>query len=116
MKKMTERERLINLVNTNNGYVDEVPAVDFADYLLENGIIVLPCKIKVRDSVYLITNLNEIIEFNIIAIHIGLSGEFMYEAFGYYPLHFTSSDIGKTIFLTREEAENAVRGSESNER
>lgn len=30
-------------------------------------------------------------------------------------LEFTADDIGKTVFLTREEAENALRESENNE-
>ena len=47
---MTERERLIEICDTNNGWVDEVPAEKFADYLLENEVIVPPCKIG--DTVY----------------------------------------------------------------
>ena len=42
---MTDRERLIELCDTNNGWVDEVPAEKFADYLLANGVIVPPCKV-----------------------------------------------------------------------
>ena len=49
---MTERERLIDICDTNNGWVDEVPAEKFADYLLANGVIVPPC--KVGDTVWVI--------------------------------------------------------------
>ena len=38
---MTERERLIDLCDTNNGWVDEVPAEEFADYLIANGVIIV---------------------------------------------------------------------------
>lgn len=37
---MTDREKLIELCDTNNGWVDEVPAEKFADYLLVNGVVV----------------------------------------------------------------------------
>lgn len=35
---MTDREKLIELCDTNNGWVDEVPAEQFADYLIANGV------------------------------------------------------------------------------
>lgn len=47
---MTERERLIEICDTNNGWVDEVPAEQFADYLLANSVIPLPANIG--DTVY----------------------------------------------------------------
>lgn len=40
---MSERERLIELLDQNCGYVEEQKAEMLADYLLENGIIVPPC-------------------------------------------------------------------------
>ena len=39
------RDRLIKLCDTNCGYVDEIPADEFADYLIANGVILLPCKV-----------------------------------------------------------------------
>lgn len=41
--EMTQRDKLIKLLDINCGYVDEMKAADLADYLLENGIMVLPC-------------------------------------------------------------------------
>lgn len=39
------REKLIYLCDTNNGYVDEVPADKFADYLIANDVVsVVRCK------------------------------------------------------------------------
>lgn len=37
---MTDREALIYLCDTNNGYIDEWPAEDFADYLIANNVII----------------------------------------------------------------------------
>ena len=34
------RERLIELCDTNNGWVDEVPVEQFVDYLIANGVTV----------------------------------------------------------------------------
>lgn len=47
---MTERERLIELLDQNCGYSEEQKAETLADYLLANGVIVPPC--KVGDKVY----------------------------------------------------------------
>lgn len=42
---MKMREKLIYLCDTNSGYVDEVPADKFADYLIANDVIpVVRCK------------------------------------------------------------------------
>ena len=42
---MGMREKLIYLCDTNNGYVDEVPADKFADYLIANDVVpVVRCK------------------------------------------------------------------------
>lgn len=49
---MSERDRLIELLDTNCGYVDEVKAEELADHLLENGVIV-PRKIKGYDDYYI---------------------------------------------------------------
>lgn len=37
------RERLIKLLDVNCGYVEEVKAETLADYLLANGVVMLPC-------------------------------------------------------------------------
>lgn len=75
-----------------------------ADYLLENGVIVSPC--KVGDVVYDIHNGKvfggKISSFTIFNDHIG------YMATG--GRYFWVEDIGKTVFLTKEEAEQALKG------
>lgn len=92
---MTERERLIELCDTNNGWVDEVPAEKFADYLLANGVIVPPC--KVGDAVYQVDNAGRIYESKIKTV--------IYDTDG---IAFSSKAIGKGIYLTREDAEKAL--------
>lgn len=112
---MTERERLIELIrfgygkgraNENVKQVEET----IADYLLANGVIVLPC--KVGDMVYGIEE-KGICEIEIESIHCwcsgiwkcnGWSGKSKYRV-GY---EFSFDDIGKTVFLTKEEARKAL--------
>lgn len=38
-KSMMQRLKLIELLDTNCGYVDEQPAVRLADYLIQNGVV-----------------------------------------------------------------------------
>ena len=46
---MNIREKLIDIVDTNNGWVDEVPAEQFADYLLRNYVVPI---VQCRDCEY----------------------------------------------------------------
>ncbi len=84
-----------------------VTAEAYADRLLENGIIVPPC--KVGDTVYYIFE-GEIRELTVISLSYMFS-----TTFKHFILHTTNyrgavlsyeiKDIGKTVFRTREEAE-----------
>lgn len=120
---MTERENLIELLNEwGNKENDGVRAESIADYLLVNGVIVLPC--KVGDKVYIIHNTVERIELGlkdciyetvIDAIHI--AGTIEYHMYYKKIAHpdcdfFTEKDIGKTVFFDRKEAEKALKESD----
>ena len=104
---MTDRERLIDLIiDAKRTDPETGNFTDYlADYLLEHGVIVPHC--KVRQTVWFIRN-KEIIETcveKIILKHGGLYIKLccnsMYET--------TCNSIGKTVFLTREEAEKALK-------
>ena len=108
---MTERERLIELL----GDILEKHNLpeNIADELLSRGVIVPPCMIG--DTVYADT-LGEIEGFIIISIELaytsnGFEGDFVANN-GKYPLLFKFRNIGKTVFLTREEAEKALKERE----
>lgn len=86
---------------------------DIADHLLENGVIVPPC--KVGDVVYEI-NRNGILEMEIAQIKI-TERYIMFDCIDVildYEDFFYESDIGKTVFVTRDEAERALRERTSN--
>lgn len=79
-----------------------------ADHLLANGVIVPPC--KVGQTVY-------IVEKSISQVFVGKVYEIFSNEFGtvcrssrkgYFSFSFTADAIGKTVFLSREEAERAV--------
>ena len=111
---MTDRERLIDLIreakkHTKNANSDLERNMIFSFYFLEHGVIVLPC--KVGDRVYRPSDCLGVVQFVIISFNI-------YES----EMFFTDdseniiylSDIGKTVFLTREEAERALKECENN--
>ena len=111
---MTDRERLIDLIReakkyTKNANSDLERNMIFAEYLLEHGVIIPPC--KVGDIVYRPSDCLGVVQFVIISFNI-------YES----EMFFTDdseniiylSDIGKTVFLTREEAEKALKERENN--
>ena len=115
---MSERERLIELLK--DGGVRDFPYVNaLADHLLANGVIVPPC--KVGDTVYAYcADFGVVLPYFIENLSIGFMGKeqnyFSYEANCHAEetdelldeIDFDLDDIGKTVFLTREEAEKAL--------
>ena len=93
-----------------------------ADLLLEHGVIVTPC--KVGDTVWWVT---EIVDENCEEkpdILLGEIASFSVQKEGLWAFcryvngltfwHLVSDYFGKTIFLTREEAERALKERENN--
>ena len=115
---MTDRERLIGLIQT---ILDGVPygeitmytAQDIADYLLANGVIVPPC--VVGQTVWFIRKdiKSEIVETNVEKVVLKHGG--LYIKLGCNAMYETTcNSIGKTVFLTKEEAEQALeRGADN---
>ena len=120
---MSERERLIELLqNWGNKENDGVRAESIADYLLENGVVVLPC--KVGDIVWINYD-NYITTGKILAFYVDGVG-YMVDLLVYTKEETVignKSIISKDytvndIFLTKEEAEQAIqalKGGATNE-
>lgn len=119
---MTDRERLIDLMIEAKRTDPETGSfTDYlADYLLENGVIVLPC--KVGDTVYSYCEtfgviLPYFVEVVIISYCDKNEIDYQYEANCHSSeenellddMDFEIDDIGKTVFLTREDAEKALK-------
>jgi hypothetical protein len=127
---MTERERLINLLKSPHkaeqlrqmgvsigNYEDDCIEAMVADFLLAKGVIVPPC--KVGDTVYTVIFKSKFIRSDkVVGFHLGkfptLRGHARKEYLVCYNIHTYSlshidiAQIGKTVFLTKEEAEKAL--------
>lgn len=131
---MTDRERLIELLNDFAYDIilcDTCEILDrdcaacenerLAEYLLENGVIVPPC--KVGDMVYYpwVYDDNKGIAFteveNIKIYVNGIPLVFVKNLGSDMPIPtaFYPENFGKTVFLTREEAERKLRELEEND-
>jgi len=99
------RDRLIELLT------DIIPKIDnplryvideiverIADYLIANGVIVPPC--KVGDKVY---------QTDGVRTYTSTINKIIYDT---NSIAFDERAIGKTVFLTKEEAENALKERE----
>ena len=124
---MTERERLIELLNNKIDYgvkviesqmddrnnFHDIKTNDLvADYLLANGVIIPPC--KVGDTVYEICERRRsgkwqkvIVERVVHGIEIGIDN--ILTARCGTTTYVYLSRLGKTVFLTKEEAEKALK-------
>lgn len=88
-----------------------------ADLLLEHGVIVLPC--KVGDRLYEVTGRKAVSVYKVRTIRVELFSLFIewdiVEGFAWQSLSdINAGEIGKTVFLTREEAERALKEREDN--
>ena len=94
-----------------------------ADHLISNGVIVPPCKIG--DTVYMPWEWNG--QKGVACLKVNFMGfittwecgtDFESDDIGYIKKYhggyFNFNDFGKTVFLTREEAEKALKGDGDN--
>lgn len=113
------RDRLIKLLRDTFNYTKGV-CIDFdeaveinADYLLANGVIVPPC--KVGDTVYLLQKYYGTYCFNVVEDKvqmIGITSRGIHIKARNHQDHNKMYMLGKTVFLTREEAEHALKERE----
>lgn len=102
------RDRLIELIHDSDLSLD---SVRLADHLLANGVIVPPC--KVGQTVY-VPDKKSVQEYTVHAVecdekHLTIKcHSWLAEREGLLHKHtayFNLNDFGKTVFLTKEEAE-----------
>ena len=133
---MTDRERLIellkkapygaNAITLSDKHKDSILG-EIADYLLENGVIVPP--VSLGDKIYEIISPKDrepyFITATVCAVHIADGSRnscqrkresyIVAECPGTKYVHkYPISKFGKTVFLTREEAEKALKECEDN--
>lgn len=124
---MSEREKLIDLLDTvlfdnicdfcgESGDVGKRNVIEkTADYLLENGVIIPP--VKVGDTIYEIHERRKgnewvkiISERVVHGVEIGVGGCIIARCGTTVSVFL--SELGETVFLTREEAEKALKERE----
>ena len=79
-----------------------------ADHLLENNMIVLPC--KVGDTVYYIGGIHRRLIKSATVVEIILNGDSVRDLFVNSEDGVSFENSFDTFFLTKEEAENALKG------
>lgn len=103
------RQKLIEFLNMNCGYVDEMPAEKLADYLLANGVII-PL-VKVGQTVWFLRK-GEIGKGTIVNMFIEIGDSITYSfnvsTDGNKKLVFCDFDIGETVFDKEGKAEKAL--------
>lgn len=123
------KERLVELIKKSRKYCNHTDCgncgrakfggfpdckdIQLADYLLENGVIVPPC--KVGDRLYQIVKMPKhtfVSEFPIIAEPQQIIYRNIMGAYSCIPF----DDFGKTVFLTRAEAEAKLKEGADNDR
>lgn len=115
---MTDKEKLTNIIhNAQNKYLNllKFESSILADHLIANGVIVPPC--KVGDTVYALYN-GKVLKANIFSMKIETEDDkYVYmlklKIFDHF-FQFKTFLLGKTVFLTREEAEKALERSKGN--
>ena len=109
---MTDRDRLIKLLNVDMSGCEGNYAEEMADYLIKNGVIVPPC--KVGDTIYFETyRCGESIgvqPHKVAKINVVVTIE---RPFGSVGAEIPDWQFGKYVFLTREEAEKALKEREN---
>ena len=123
---MRDRDRLVELITEKqlwgidqiqpNGFKIELfENLDLANHLIANGVICPPC--KVGDTVYALYN-GKILKANIFSMKIETEDDkYVYMLKLKICDHFFQFKtflLGKTVFLTSEEAEKALKGYKEN--
>lgn len=108
MNREAERKRLIETLSwiRYKAFPTDEKAWEFiADRLLDDGVIVPP--VKVGDKVYYPSaSFGRIFEKTVDEILMSDKGNYIHFASTYMPFE----NIGKTVFLTREQTEKALEG------
>ena len=111
---MTERERLAELIRFAMLWGNTEPA-EIAERLIDEGVIVPPCKVGDvvyviwKDAVYPVRAYAIRCDFKKREQRVCVEGTFHFRGYDRnYSATFTFNSFGRTVFLTREEAEAAL--------
>ena len=99
------RDRLMDLLFPASAdlYENKIGIPELADHLIANGVIVPPC--KVGDKIYRIVS-GGMFEWEIVCIQVYEDGFLFIDDSDNF---CSDDDFGKTVFLTKEEAEQKLK-------
>ena len=114
---MTDKQRITEILKAytkkHNISASAVILEEYAEELLANGVIVPPC--KVGDTVYRLAHNVDKTEWKVADFWEVIKIEIYEDEIGIIDdsdNYFSNEDIGKTVFLTKEEAEQALKERE----
>ena len=119
MQTEKQKERLVELLkkadeNASNKMINDYEDAikDNADYLMSNNVVVLPC--VVGQTVWCIYNYEKPKEFQVAVLSMSENHySFTIEANkGVFKHYCDKEAVGKWVFFTKEEAENALKERE----
>ena len=109
---MNERERLIELLNDwGNKENDGVRAESIADYLLENGVIVLPRKLNLPGELYryMFNDDRQPVPIKCKVVKITGYGFTLKHPTDGREWKYKYNSLGYTVFLTKEETDERIK-------
>lgn len=123
MQTEKQRERLVELLDKAFLKCDDNygrPCTEqVADYLMSNNVVVLPCKFDGSQKVYYpVAKTSLIYETRLWALGVDGDGNMVINPIEYNKKAFSMSGVefGKTVFLSREEAENVLKEIKENDK
>lgn len=123
MQTEKQRERLVELLDKAFLKCDDNygrPCTEqVADYLMSNNVVVLPCKFDGSQKVYYpVAKTSLIYEIRVWALGVDGDGNMVINPIEYNKKAFSMSGVefGKTVFLSREEAENVLKEIKENDK
>ncbi len=119
---MTDKEKITEILKAytqkHNISASSVILEEYAEELLANGVIVPPC--KVGDKLFVISQMRDkrilpfVNEYEATSIKLGKRKCVVYHEKDGFIKIFKQDDFGKTVFLTKEEAEEKLKELNNN--
>ena len=112
MQTEKQMERLVELLRKSGASFERALPEEFADYLMSNNVVVLPCKVDGSQKVYYpVAKTRVIYETRVWALGVDEDGDMVINPIEYNAKDFSISGVefGKNVFLSIAEAENAIK-------
>ena len=108
---MSERERLIELIQKSVDGCAENRTATIADYLLENGVVVLPCMVRLPDELYryMFDDDRQAVPIKCKVVKITGYGFTLKHPIDGREWEYKYNSMGNTVFFTKEETVDRIK-------